>query len=157
MSSDSALSDEKKRVEPLGVDHDAHRRALLVRTHWLRWFIGISAMFIVAVIFVVFAYGRIAAQHMFIGWTICFIMNLVSGWLTFGSIGRSMNRVMIIAFSGLLLRMAIVGVSVAIAVIVYEMSPMFFITGLMGGYVLYQALEIFMLKSVVRVASGAAE
>ncbi len=142
---------------PLGVDHEAHRRAVLVRTHWLRWFFGLSVVFIVAAIVIAIAYRGGAAQQMLIGWVISFVMCLLSGWLAFGSIGRSMNRIMLVAFGGMLLRMAIVGAAVAVAVVTYASYLVFFVIGLMGGYVLYQALEIFMLKSVVRIASGATE
>ncbi|HDS73953.1 MAG TPA: hypothetical protein ENN56_00280 [Firmicutes bacterium] len=147
----------KKPIAPLGVDHEAHRRAVLVRTHWLRWFFGLSAVFIVAAIVIAIAYRSGAAQQLLIGWAISFVMCLLSGWLAFGSIGRSMNRIMLVAFGGMLLRMVIVGASVAVAVVTHTSYLVFFVAGLMGGYVLYQALEIFMLKSVVRIASGATE
>jgi hypothetical protein len=156
-SAENESNTAHKAGAPLGVDREAHRRAVLVRTQWLRWFFGLSAVFVVAAVVIAIVYRGSAAQQMLIGWAISFAMCLLSGWLAFGSIGRSMNRIMLVAFGGMLLRMAIVGASVAVAVVTYASYLVFFVAGLMGGYVLYQALEIFMLKSVVRIASGATE
>lgn len=125
---------------------EAQSQARSARSQWVRWFLILTGAILVLAAYPLIVTTPLARYSALIGLVLSAAMCFPSGWFTFGSIGKDMNRVMAFAFGGMLLRMAIVFGSLFAAGALEFVHLHAFILGLMGAYLVFQALEIVMLK-----------
>jgi hypothetical protein len=141
----------------LGADPAAREQSLRTRSRWLKWFIRLTGISLMIALWPLYLAGWYAAVSALAGYTLSFIMCFAAGWLALSAIGGPMSRVMIIAFGGMLARMVIVAASVTLVGTTGYGQVTGFTIGLMGAYMMYQSLEITMLKTIFPSAAGAAE
>ena len=125
---------------------EVQSQARSVRSDWVRWFLILTGAILVLAVYPLMVTTPHARFSALIGFALSAAMCFPSGWFTFGSIGKDMNRVMAFAFGGMLLRMAVVFGSLFAAGALEFIHLHAFIVALMGPYLAFQALEIVMLK-----------
>jgi len=81
-----------------------------------------------------------------VGWLISLAVCASSGFLAFWSLDHSSRTFMLVTFGGMVVRMAVVGVAVVLAILVGRVHVTAFVIGLLGAYTVYHALEVLMLN-----------
>jgi hypothetical protein len=125
---------------------EVQSQARTARSDWVRWFLILTGAVLALAAYPLIATTPHARYSALAGFALSATMCFPSGWLMFGSLGKDMNRVMAVAFGGMLLRMAIVVGSIFAVAALQFVHVHAYVLALMSAYFVYQALEIVMLK-----------
>ena len=123
-----------------GTDNHTH-----AGTAWIRWFaVGTFVLALLSIYPLTQVAPPLRTGALW-GWLVSFALCAPSGWLAIWSFGRSLKAFLLVTFGGMLIRLAIVGALIVTVALMELVHPSAFAFGILAPYVIYQALEIYIV------------
>ncbi len=131
---------------PEHIAPEIRSQARAARSSFVRWFLILTGVGLVIAAYPLIVADSMARYSALAGFAIGVVMCFPSSWFTFGLLGGDTNRLTLVAFGFMMVRMVVVVGTLYFAATLPFVHVIAYIAALMGTYVVYQALEIVILK-----------
>ena len=125
------------------------------RRLWTRWLVILTGLAALVAAYPLAVVSPLQRNSVVLGWLISLALGTTSGFLAFWSMAQSMKRFMLVVLGGVVVRLALAGVAVVLALMTTGVHVVAFLIGLLGSYVVYQVLELVVLHVGTSQSSGA--